>query len=75
MLWSIKERRRGRSGSSEKREKEAKRNLGEIESNLLTCREGDAQAYRERLYVTDQSNSWLEGPETSGAASFMERKD
>ena len=57
MLWSIKERRRGRSGSSEKRDKEAQRNLGEIKSNLLKCREGDAQAYRERLYVMDQSNS------------------
>ena len=42
---------------------------------MLKCREGDTQAYRERLYIMDQSNSELKGPETSIATSFMERKD
>ena len=35
---------------------EARRYLGETESNLMKCRVGGTEAQRERLYIMDQGN-------------------
>lgn len=60
-----------RSGSSAK---EARRNLGETESNLMKCRVGGTEAQRERLYIMDQGNLELVGPETASPTSFQGEK-